>query len=248
MPLHLRSLRRCPRKYPREWPVCRPAQLAAAGAAPVRTGLRPAGSAPQPATARPSRGGPGRAGRAARDRGNAGLGGERDTAIVCVSFRCFSFRFVSFRSLSFLPLVTGRQRVSRSHLAAVPAGDAPNEPAELFRTKFPGTGLLRAPAEPRGDAGGAAAPRRSPRLPDFCTGSGLPRRGERAHRGRGRGSLVRFFVVIKIPLPCRAWIGDEGRPPEPGAYAGQVSVPAPGLRGALPGASLVLLTSGGSTV
>ncbi|XP_059333378.1 uncharacterized protein LOC132076354 [Ammospiza nelsoni] len=37
----------------------------------------------------------------------------------------------------------------------------------------------------------------------------------------GRGSLVRFFVVIKILLPRRAWIGDEGRPPEPGAYAGQ---------------------------
>lgn len=60
--------------------------------------------------------------------------------------------------------------------------------------------------------------------------------------------MVRFFVVIKIPLPRRAWIGDEGRPPEPGAYAGQVSVPAPGLRGAFPGVSVVLLTSGGYTI
>ncbi|KAM3666170.1 uncharacterized protein VK521_007304 [Ammospiza maritima maritima] len=77
IPLHLRSLRRCPRKYPRDRPVCKPAQLAAAGAALVRTGestLLPPDRAPQPATAGPSRGGPGRAGWAARDCGNAGLG------------------------------------------------------------------------------------------------------------------------------------------------------------------------------
>ncbi|XP_072787266.1 uncharacterized protein [Taeniopygia guttata] len=182
----------------------------------------PPDRAPQPATARPGRGGPGRAGWAAWDRGNARLGGKRDNAIVGVSFRCFSFSFVSFRFLSFLPPVTGVQRVSRSHLAAVPAGDASSEPVELFRTEGPpGTELRRAAAEPGGNAGGAAAPRRSPRPLDFCRRSGLPRRGERAHRGRGRGSLVRFFVVIKILLPRRAWISDEGRPPEPGAYAGQ---------------------------
>lgn len=87
-----------------------------------------------------------------------------------------------------------------------------------------------------------------PAAPDFCRGSELPRRGERAYRGRRRGSLVRDFVVIKIVLPRRAWIGDEGRPPEPGAHAGQVSVPGPGLRGAFLGVSLVLLTSGGSAV
>nr|XP_032605059.2 proline-rich proteoglycan 2-like isoform X2 [Taeniopygia guttata] len=111
----------------------------------------PPDRAPQPATARPGRGGPGRAGWAAWDRGNARLGGERDNAIVGVSFRCFSFSFVSFRFLSFLPPVTGVQRVSRSHLAAVPAGDASSEPVELFRTEGPsGTELRRAAAEPGG--------------------------------------------------------------------------------------------------
>ncbi|XP_056351089.1 translation initiation factor IF-2-like isoform X2 [Oenanthe melanoleuca] len=71
----------------------------------------PRDRAPQPAAARPSRGGPGRAVWAARDRGNAGLGGQRDTAIVSVFFRCFSFSFVSFRFVSFLPPVTGGQRL-----------------------------------------------------------------------------------------------------------------------------------------
>lgn len=153
----------------------RPANLQAGAAHPSRCDTRshggkraspPPDRAPQPATARPGRGGPGRPGWAARDRGNAGLGGQRDTAIVGVFFRFFSFSFVSFRFVSFLPPVTGGQRlrgaasppcrrVSLSSSSALrvpwPQGPARHRPSPAVMREVPRP--LCAPRRPRPFAG-----------------------------------------------------------------------------------------------
>lgn len=187
-----------------------------------------------PATARPSRAGSGRVWRASRGRGGAGLG----RGALPRAFRCFySFSFVFFRFVSFCfvsPAGNGRRAAPRSRHAAVPAGDAPNEPNEPLPHRESPNPWGHRPSTPlrRG------VPRPPRRLPADSApppqGSAPPRRGERAHRRRGGGSRARHFVVIKILPPRRARTSAEARPRGAGRARRAGECPGAGASRGLP--------------